>query len=120
MNGTTLLDKVCNKEIYKKNNILSVNQLNCQIKLKEVWKAMNDSTYPIQWEVKPPPVNDARSRRSSNENNLMLTRHSLSEDATFIKDAARIWNLAPCALKECKSLFTVKKEIKKFVLTLPL
>ena len=58
--------------------------------------------------------------QSTNEYNLMLTRHSLSEDATFINDAARLWNLAPRAIKECKSLFTVKKEIKKFVLTLPL
>ena len=53
LNGTTILDKVCNKEIYKNSNILSVNQLNCQIKLKEVWKSINDVNYPIQWEVQP-------------------------------------------------------------------
>ena len=47
LNGTNLLDKVCNKEIYQKNEILSVNQLNCQIKLKEVWKSMNDENYPL-------------------------------------------------------------------------
>ena len=42
LNGSTLLDKVCNKEIYKNVNSISVNQLNCQIKLKEVWKSNND------------------------------------------------------------------------------
>ena len=55
LNGSSLVDKICNKEIYKNINLLSVNQLNCQIKLKEVWKSINDVTYPIQWDLKPPP-----------------------------------------------------------------
>ena len=120
LNGTNLLDKVCNKEIYQKNEILSVNQLNCQIELKEVWKSMNDENYPLQWDVKPPPAEDARTTRSMNVTTLVESRRSAIEEATFKIDAARVWNLAPQTLKECKSLFSVKREIKKFILTLPL
>ena len=120
LNGTSIADKICNKEIYKNNIILSVNQLNCQIKLTEVWKSINVENYPIQWEVKPPPAEDVRITRSVNAKNLVELRHSKSEDSTFIIDSARICNLAPQSLKDCKSLYSVKREIKKFIVTLPL
>ena len=32
----------------KKHNMLSVNQLNAQIKLTEIWKAMNDEDHPFR------------------------------------------------------------------------
>ena len=106
LNGTTLLDKVCNKEIYKNNNILSVNQLNCQIKLKEVWKSINDEKYPIKWEVKSPPAEDVRITRSVNVKTLVESRQSRCEESTFMNDVARIWNLAPQSLKECKNIYS--------------
>ena len=120
LNGTTLLDKVCNKEIYKNNNIISVNQLNCQIKLKEVWKSINDVNYPIQWKLKSPPAEDARITRSENVNNLVESRLLKFEESTFMNDAARIWNLAPQTLKDCKNIYSVKREIKNYIVTLPL
>ena len=120
LNGTNLLDKVSNIDIFQNNHILFVNQLNCQIKLTEVWKAMNDMNYPIKWDVKPPPAEDARATRSTNVITLLESRNSSIEEATFIIDAAKVWNLAPQSLKDCKSLFSVKREIKKFAVSLPL
>ena len=38
----------------------------------------------------------------------------------FINDGIRLWNRCPSAIKQSKSLFTVKKEIKKIVVTLPI
>ena len=38
---------------------------------------------------------------------------------TFLNDAAHVWNVAPEAIKESKSLYTAKKAIKLFVQTLP-
>ena len=70
--------------------------------------------------MKPPPAEDARTTRSMNVTTLVESRRSAIEEATFKIDAARVWNLAPQTLKECKSLFSVKREIKKFILTLPL
>ena len=71
LNGTLLNDKISNKDIYSKNNILSVNQLNCQIKLNEVWKFMNDVSYPINWVVKTTPLEVSRTTRSSNVKTLL-------------------------------------------------
>ena len=48
LNGKTLLDKVNTKTLLKNVNMLSVNQLNAQIKISEVWKATNDSSFPLK------------------------------------------------------------------------
>ena len=37
---------------------------------------------------------------------------------TFINDGIKAWNKAPDAIKNCNSLFSAKREIKKFVKTL--
>ena len=37
------------KQIFKETNLLSVNQINAQIKLTEVWKSQNTDSYPIEW-----------------------------------------------------------------------
>ena len=42
------MDKINTKKIFKETHLLSVNQINAQIKLLEVWKAMNDPSYPTQ------------------------------------------------------------------------
>ena len=39
--------------------------------------------------------------------------------STYINDGAKAWNLTPQVIKDCKSLYMAKKEIKKFVKTLP-
>ena len=38
---------------------------------------------------------------------------------TFIGDATRLWNKAPPEIKTAKTITAAKKEIKKFVMTLP-
>ena len=68
LNNTKISDKISNKEIYHKQNLLSVNQLNGQIKLTEVWKSINKTNYPIKWEIKSIPTDGSRVTRSSNIN----------------------------------------------------
>ena len=48
LNNSKIKDKVSNKSMLKKHNMLSVNQLNAQIKLTEIWKAMNDEDHPFR------------------------------------------------------------------------
>ena len=38
---------------------------------------------------------------------------------SFLRDAAKIWNNAPINVKNAKSLYLAKKEILKFVKTIP-
>ena len=40
--------------------------------------------------------------------------------STFYSDVASLWNKAPESIKNAKTLYMVKREIKKFVLSLPI
>ena len=54
---------------------------------------------------------------------ISVTMQNLNEPKTlntFIGDSTRLWNKAPEAIKNTKTLNTAKAEIKKFVLTLPI
>ena len=48
-NGNKLSDKIPTKTIFKELNILSVNQINAQIKLLEIWKSFQSETYLMKW-----------------------------------------------------------------------
>ena len=45
---------------------------------------------------------------------------SFTQSNTFINDAARVWNNAPQAIKDCKSIDTAKKAIRQYIVTLPI
>ena len=47
MGNRSLLDKIPTKTLFEDTNLLSVNQLNAQCKLLEVWKSLNNPGYPI-------------------------------------------------------------------------
>ena len=114
----SLLDKINTETILQENKILSVNQLNAQIKLQEVWKSKNFKNYPTQWETDAKLV-DPRTR-SIQKDSLVVTGKSAKAQSTFYSDAASLWNNASETIKNAKSLYSVKKEIKKFIVTLPI
>ena len=118
MAGVSLMDKINTETILKENKIFSVNQLNAQIKLQEVWKAKNNKNYPTQWE-KDPKMVDSRTR-SIQRDTLVVSGKSAKVQNTFYSDAASIWNTAPESIKSAKSLHSAKMEIKKFITTLPI
>ena len=119
LNGCNISDKINNKTIFENTKLTSVNQLNAQIKLLEVWKSQNNKDYPIKWNTL---VNQAQrtSSRLIPEYRLTETGRTKISNSTFKNDAARLRNKAPQSIKNCKSLYTVKSEIKKFIKTLPL
>ena len=43
-----------------------------------------------------------------------------NSQASFARDTGQIWNQAPKAIKEAKTLSAAKKEIKKYCITLPI
>ena len=47
LNGTLVKDKISTKSIVKSLNMLSVNQMNAQIKLTEAWKISNVTNYYV-------------------------------------------------------------------------
>ena len=102
----------------KNINALSVNQLNAQIKITEMWKAINEPNYPLKFKNKN--TNDsAMISRSKIEGKLLMKHGSDNLKATFKNDGIRVWNNTPENVKNCKSILTAKKYIKDFVNTLP-
>ena len=97
----------------------SVNRMNAQIKLTEVWKAINTDKCPLNVKV-PLMVPEQREARSSAKGQLKITGASEGMKKTFINDSKKIWNNAPNDIKSCGSIYAAKATIKKFVKTLPL
>ena len=99
--------------------MLSVNQINGQIKLTEVWKAANVENYPIKL-LKKDLNSVTMSTRAATRGDLVLQGKNELCTTSFLQDSARIWNNAPNDIKDCNSIYKAKKNIKKFVHTLPL
>ena len=99
--------------------MLSVNQMNGQIKLTEAWKISNIPNYPIKWEMKQIDDED-RITRATSANIVPETARTTLAQNTFNNDAKKLWNKAPEDIKNAKSLSSAKKAIKKYVTTLPI
>ena len=90
-----------------------------QIKLTEVWKALNNQNNPLN--IERPAVNpEARSSRSISNGHLIHKGYTNWTHSTFLNDSKQVWNLAPQSIRESESLYSAKSEIKKFVYTLSL
>ena len=103
----------------EKLNLLSINQINAQIKLTETWKALNNDKDNQIKSLKIINKKEERNSRSASNGNLVEQGNSKLAKQTFINDSARVWNRAPLSIKLCPSIYSAKKEIKKFVKTLP-
>ena len=98
IHGSNLMDRINTKVIFKETNLLSVNQINAQIKLTEVWKSQNIPSYPIQWPTRKDEI-IRMGLKSSNKPELSIKGKSCIQSKTFINDAAKIWNNAPSDIK---------------------
>ena len=50
LNGTKVKDMISIDSLLEKFGVLSVNQLNAQVKLAEIWKALHVDDYPLKIE----------------------------------------------------------------------
>ena len=119
LNGKTLLDKVNTKTLLKNVNMLSVNQLNAQIKISEVWKATNDSSFPLKIKCVSHETTPCVTRAVSNGLLVEFGKTDILQ-STFLSDASKAWNKCPSSVTSCKTLWSAKKAIRTFVETLPI
>ena len=84
MNSTKIKDRVSTKNILSKFNCLSVNQLNAQMKLLDMWKANNLNTYPIKVN-KVVCVGDRSTTRAVTNGSLQETGRTILAKNTFYK-----------------------------------
>ena len=64
---TSLLDRVSTESLLMKTKMLSVNQLNAQIKIQEIWKSLNVPDYPIKIPKQMVKENGMSTRACTNE-----------------------------------------------------
>ena len=119
INGCRLLDKISTKRLLNNVNMLSVNQINAQIKISEVWKAEHVPNHPLKIE-KVNHESSACKTRSVTNGDLKEFGKSNIVQSTFISDASRVWNICPDEIKNSDTFWKAKKAIKSFVKTLPI
>ena len=114
LNNTRISDKVRTASLLSKFKMMSVNQINAQIKLSEMWKAMNEEDHPFNL-VKRESGPNVRAMRSVTNESLPVQSFSELSQFTFINDDIKAWNLAPPQIKE-----SVTYASAKFVKTIPI
>ena len=84
-----------------------------------MWKANNMEKFPIKVTKQTTATNARVARGDSSERLVEFGMTELVRN-TCIGDATRLWNKAPPQIKTANTIFAAKKEIKKFVASLPI
>ena len=64
--------------------------------------------------------NPERRTRAAEANQLKEAYGGKILTSTFVNDAAKLWNIAPDNSKNSNSIYSAKKNIKKYTLGLPI
>ena len=119
LNNTRISDKISTESLLQKHNILSVNQLNAQSKINDIWKATHLDNYPTKVTTLNSIVNSANTRAKASGNLVELGQTTIMQ-STFINDATKAWNMVPSSIKTEENQLKAKRLIKEFVKTLPI
>ena len=121
INGSKISDRISTESMLTKFNLLSVNRLSAQIKLKEVWKSVNCPNYPTKLEPYNRAMVDGPHTLRTKENRIFNDNFRLQKSkSSFSVDAARLWNAAPNSVRNAVTNYEAKRAILAFVKTLPL
>jgi hypothetical protein len=82
------------KDMLERQKMLSVNQTVAQIKLTEVWKARHTEEYPLKFTFQV-TKEGGRETRGDRSGKAVETGRTSKAKATFMSDAAPVWNTAP-------------------------
>ena len=93
LNNSCISDKISTKSLLGKFNMLSVNQMNAQIKLNEIWKSVHVHNYPIK--------TTALKRGDEAVNTRAVSLGVLNETKVTSSSVRVFINYAICKLKGC-------------------
>ena len=93
-------------------SIPKVGMINAQIKIQEIWKALNIQDYPIKIERQTVKDGVTVTRACSN-GRLVEGGKSCISQKTCLNDAIRIWNQLPINVTQCLSFNQVKIQNKR-------
>ena len=119
LNGTKIKDKISTASLLTKFNALSVNQMNAQIKLQQIWKAIHVDGYPLKIALQSVSGSGVSTRAAAKGRPVKIGNSNVTK-STSTSDAIRIWNKAPSTITEATTLFQAKNAIKAFVQSLPI
>ena len=119
LTGKKVSDRIKTAELLESLQMLSVNQISAQIKLTEMWKALNDSQYPLRVQQKS-ETEDVIGTRSMTRGDLIETGSTTNSKKSFLGSSTRLWNIAPETIKKVLKFTQAKKLIKAYCKTLPI
>ena len=102
---------------------LSINQLACEVRLIEVWKAINQENHclnqSINYMFEKATANQGITR-SAGLNRLKAGFRSKIRENIFTYPSIQIWNSAPPEVTTAETESQARDAIRKYVKTLPL
>ena len=99
--------------------MLSINQMNMQVKLLEIWKAMNIDDYPLRINQQGTNETGVSTRGDYKRKPIEIGKTTLTQK-TCISDAIRLWNQVTDKVTNSLTVTQAKNEIKKYAMTLPI
>ena len=92
---------------------LSVNQMACEVRLMETWKALNIKDYCLSDIFER--VQATRDTRSANKVRLKTFFKTRIRETSFQLPSVELWNNAPLEITEAKTESQAKSAIRKYV-----
>ena len=92
---------------------LSINQLACEVRLMEVWKALNKEDNCLSGLFEK--VESKPGLRSSNRIRLKTNLRSRLRENSFQFPSVELWNAAPAQITEAKCESKARTEIRRYV-----
>ena len=96
---------------------LSINQLSCEIRLIEVWKALNQENHCLRNLFEKATTNTGITR-SAGLNKLKAPFKSKIRENSFVYPSVQIWNSAPSEVTTALTETSARTAIRKYVHTL--
>ena len=109
-------DRKSREEMLNQLGWLSVNQLNAEVRLLEVWKSLNEDYCLSDMFTKVESKTRGTGKNSVRVPKVVLSR---LRDNSFKYPSCKLWNLAPIEVTTAPTLAKAKDEIRKFVKSLP-
>ena len=98
---------------------LSINQLSCEIRLIEVWKALNQDNNCLGHLFEKATA-DQGITRSAGLNKLKSHFKSKIREHSFLYPSIQVWNSAPPDVTTAESESKARSAIRRYVETLPI
>ena len=115
LNGVARKDKVSIASMLSKLGWLSINQLVAEVRLVEVWKALNTKNTLSNLFEKV-----EGTTRASQNNKIKVVKNSQLRENSFVYPTVKLWNSAPVSVTRAETEIKAKKGIREFVKSLPL